>query len=338
MSNTQCACCAGRTEPKALPGPLRFGAIDYLKALYSWVFSFQRTFAIEPGLYYTGGGYDREAPLLATCNYHMTVFLLWRTLRKKTVRLLVIDTEGINVWCSSGKGRFSASEILRQLDRYDRDLLTDRDTITLVLPKLSLSGVSLEELKEMGVTPRIGPVYRHDIPAYLDEAPLRDRGSDSYRFTLRDRLFTLVPSLAQFLKYGVIAAVALLAWDYFFYTGIYWQVIPIVAVVVTLYVVLFPLLPTRTFAVKGLALALAIIAAYTGWLLLVEGGINDAAAYSFYALFTAGTCLFFALSYTGNSGVSNYSLVKKEIIRYLPVTALIYLAALAVITLTGVLL
>jgi hypothetical protein len=338
MNDSQCSCCAGRMEMRALPKPLRFGAIDYLKSLYSWIFSFRRTYSIEPGLYYTGGSYDGTAPLLATGNYHMTVFLLWRTLRGRSVRLLVVDTEGINVWCASGKGRFSASEILRQLARYDLGLLTDGDAVTLVLPKLSLSGVSLAELKSAGIIPRIGPVYRHDIPAYLDALPLRDRASDRYRFTLRDRLFTLVPSLAQFLKYGAVAAAALLAWDYFFDTGIYWQVLPIIAAVVVLYVVLFPILPTRTFAVKGLVLALAIIAAYTAWLYIAGEGIADAAGYSFYTLFTAGTCIFFALSYTGNSGVSNYSLVKKEIVRYLPVTALIYLAALAAITLKGVLL
>lgn len=309
---------------------------DALKALYEWVRAFRKTFTIEPGLYFFGERYDIGTPLLVTANYHLTVYLLWRVLRGRSVRLLVIDTGGINVWCASGKGSFSAAEILRQLRRYDRKLVTRDARIELVLPKLSLSGVSLSSLRKNGIAPRIGPVYRYDIPAYLDEQPLRDRATDTYRFTLRDRLFTLVPSLVQFLWYGVFVFIALFVWDRIFATGIHWQVAPIIALSVVLYVVLFPVLPGRLFAVKGLALSGPMIAAIALCAHLTAGDGGHAASTAFYALFTAGTNLFFALSYTGNSGVSNYSLVKKEIVWFLFPTIALFAGALAALIIRGV--
>jgi len=328
---------AARPVITGVPKRLVFHAVkDSFVALYEWFRAFRKTFSIEPGLYFIGERYDVAAPLLVTGNYHLTVYLLWRVLRNRTVRILVIDTDGINVWCASGKGRFCAREILRQLRRYDRRLITRGERIELVLPKLSLSGVSLSELRKNGVSPRIGPVYRRDIPAYLDTAPLADRATDTYRFDLRDRLFTLLPSLAQFMKFGLFVCAGLFAWDHWFATGIHWQVLPIIAVSIVLYVVLFPLLPSRTFAIKGLSTAGLMIA---GMALLASrngSGIPDASTSAFYALFTAGANLFFALSYTGNSGVSNYSLVKREIVRFLIPTIALGVAALVVIIVKGV--
>ena len=326
-------CCS--VQAGALPRKLSFGFIDYLRVLFSWIFSFRRTYIFEPGLYFTGNKYDINAPLLVTCNYHMTVFILWRVLKSRDVRLLVIDTEGINVWCSSGKGKFSAGEIQKQLQRYSKDILTAGDKITLVLPKLSLSGVSIPELKKNSIRPIIGPVYAKDLPAYLDDVPLKNRNSDKYLFSLKDRLFTLVPSLAQIIKYGLYITAGLLIWHHFFSTGIYWQVIPVMAVVVVLYTLFFPLLPSKRFAVKGIYLYIVLALIYSACHYYCGAGGN-LLSYLFYMSFTGGASLFFSLSYTGNSGVSNYSLVKDEIIKFLPLTVLFLLASLIIIIIKGV--
>lgn len=332
-------CCADDSRSVregAVPQKISFKFIDYLKVLYSWIFSFRRTFVFEPGLYFTGDKYDINAPLLVTCNYHMTVFILWRILKLRNTRILVIDTDGINVWCSSGKGRFSAGEIQKQLARYDRDILTAEDKIVLVLPKLSLSGVSIAELKKNSVKPIIGPVYAKDLPAYLDDVPLKNRNNDRYLFSLGDRLFTLVPSLAQIIKYGLYITAGLLIWHHFFSTGIYWQVVPLMAAVVVLYVVFFPILPTRIFAVKGIFL-FVVLAIFFSAYYFYRGDNGGLLSYLFYMTFLGGASLFFALSYTGNSGVSNYSLVKQETITYLPATAFFFLASLIIIIIKGVL-
>jgi hypothetical protein len=320
-----------------VPEKIDFSFIDYLKAFYSWLRAFRVTFIVQPGLYYTGKKYDRNSPLLVTCNYHMTVFLLWRILHRRNVRLLVIDTLGINVWCSSGKGKFSAGEILKQIDRYDRKILTDSGDIELVLPKLSLSGVSLSELRKKSIIPRIGPIQAKDLPEYLDAVPLTDNKNDHYVFNMRERLFTLIPSLVQIGKYSIITASLLYAWDLFFKTGIHWQVVPLALGMVILYVILFPFLPTKRFALKGISLFAPIATLFALDYAHVRTLTADLFSLAFYITFSGGFILFFALSYTGNSGVSNYSLVKKEVIRFLPVSFLFILASLIVIILKGVL-
>ncbi len=332
---TSCAC---QEQPAGLPIPrrLNFTRTDYLRALYQWFNAFRRTFRVPPGLYHTGCCYDIQAPLLVTANYHLTVFLLWRTLRRRSVRLLVIDTAGINVWCSSGKGKFSAKEILRQINRYPRKMLSKADKIELVLPKLSLSGVRLKELRQAGITPRIGPVYRQHLPAYLDRTPLEDLKKARYLFSLRDRLFTLLPSLVQTGKHVLYITAGLFIWHYFFPTGIHWQTMALSGMVVVLYVICFPWLPGRGFALKGISL-FVLLALYLTldryqWRLFSQ----DQLGFTFHLFFIAAACLLFALSYTGNSGVSNYSLVKKEITRYLLPAALLLLGALATVIIKGV--
>jgi len=51
--------------------------------------------------------------------------------------------------------------------------------------------------------------------------------------------------------------------------------------------------------------------------------------------FIIGFNLFFGLYYTGNSGVSNYSLVKEEITRYLPIALASFLLALISLIIKG---
>lgn len=317
------------------PKKISFKLIDYFKVFYSWMFAFRQTFSIEPGLYYTGREYDIKTPMLATCNYHMTVFGLWRKLKSRNVRILVIDTKGINVWCSSSKGQFSAEEISKQLTRYKKETLTENNKITLVLPKLSLSGVSIAELKKRSIVPKIGPVYTKDLPDYLDDLPLRNRNKDKFQFSLKDRLFTLLPSLVQVLRYGIYITIGLFIWHYFFNTGIYWQVLPIFVIIVVIYTILFPLLPTKKFAVKGLVLYAVLIAVLSIYYFQFENSL-DRLTYIFYLAFLGGSNLYFSLSYTGNSGVSNYTLVKKEIIMFLPITVLFFLASLVTVIIKGV--
>ncbi len=190
--------CNGANQPR----PLHLTSLDYLKAAVCWFDAFKKTYAIEPGLYYTGKHYDHRAPLLVTSNYFLTVFLVVRRIRAFNARLLVIDTDGINVWCSAGEGKFSNAEILKQLNRYDRKLLTDGHRLTLILPKLGFAGVNLGGLRKAGVRPIIGPIYAKDLPAYLSQPPYKDCDEDRVLFNLQSRLFTWLPGLVQVFTYS----------------------------------------------------------------------------------------------------------------------------------------
>jgi len=302
------------------PRRLTFSWFDYLLAFAEWINAFGSARAIAPGLYFTGTAPDPSVPVLVTCNYHLTVFLLWRTLRGRNVRVLVIDTRGINVWCSAGKGQFSSAEILRQVDRCDRADLSFDGQVRLVLPKLSLSGVKLSELRAAGVQPVIGPIYRHALPRYLDERTFPDRRQDKYRFDLRDRLFILVPSVVQFSIYMAVLSVLLWGWNLLYPSFPAWTPLAYGLGLSIPYILLFPALPSRQFAIKGLVTSALALAALSGWWLL--RGTWEAWTFAFGAVLLASLGLWFGLYFTGNSGVSNYTLVKREIVRWLPAAAL----------------
>lgn len=315
------------------PRRLVVGWRDYIKMFYSWIFLFKKNpYSVMPGLYFTGDTYDKNTPLVVTCNFLSTIVLLCRNISPLNVRMLIVDTNGINVWCSAGKGKFSSQEILNKLNMYERSIITDSDEIELIIPKLSLSGVKLSELKRNNVRPVIGPVYANKLKQYLEHPPYKDCASDTVIFGIKARAYTVVPTVVQFSKYIILMAILLFIFDNLFKTGFHWQVMPIGVAISFFYPLLFPWLADRSFAIKGISLAfllsLFIIFLYT------RGGISLFLAI-FYAAFIFGTSIFLALSYTGNSPVSNYSKVKKEIVTFLPLSVFCYVIAMLFYFLSG---
>ncbi|MCP4654255.1 MAG: hypothetical protein GY856_02430 [bacterium] len=320
-----------RPRPSDQPRPLRLRWWDYPKALICWLDAFKQTYAVEPGLYYTGTHYDRDAPLLVTANYLLTVLLVARRIRAFNVRLLVVDTDGINVWCSAGKGRFSSAAILRELDRYAWELLAEGAKLTLVLPKFSLAGVELRALRKARMRPIIGPLYAKDLSAYLSNPPLKDRDDDRVVFGLQSRIFSWLPGLVQLLGYSLAAALVLFGMEWLWGLEVPLGMVGLTAFLGTAYPILFPWIPGVRFAVKGLWLA-----AFTslGLGVLAAAGLLLPADLVMAVLFTFATALFVGLSYTGNSAVSNYSAVRKEIARFLPLNVLLYAGSLVAFVIT----
>ena len=305
-------------SPDLQPLPLSFGTVDYLKAFISWLFLFLKIFTVRPGLYYVGER-DENAPLLVTCNNFLTIFLLTRKIANRNVRLLVIDTNGINVWCSAGEGKFSAEEIIDKAGRYG--LIKDGRKTEMILPKLCLSGVKLSDLQKAGIKPVIGPMYAKDLPRYLDEDRFQDRVIDHVTFGLQSRIFTALPTAVQFLY-----------WFAGIYIVTFWMldsaIIGIAALMAFSYPILFPFLPGKQFAVKGISLG--IIASVFAVAHYLYHGFNLQLTI-FWILFTFATSIFIGLSFTGNSPLSNYDKVRKETAAFLPVVVILYLMIIPVI-------
>ncbi len=326
---------SGAPWPRASdePRPFHLTWLDYLKVPVCWFDAFRRTYAVEPGLYYTGTRYERETPLLVTANYLLTVVLVARRLRGMNVRLLVVDSDGINVWCGSSKGQLSNARILEQLERYDRELLTGERKLRLILPKLSLAGVELRGLHQAKIHPVIGPIYARDLPAYLSHPPLKDCDDDQVDFDLQMRLFSWLPGLVQYLGYSLALTLALFALEWLWGIEVPLGLIPLTALLGTAYPILFPWIPGHRFAVKGLWLA-AFVSLGLGGLAVAERISPSGLVVA--VIFTFATALFVGLSYTGNSAVSNYTAVRREIARFLPLNALLYVACMAVFIWTEV--
>ncbi|MEW6599455.1 MAG: hypothetical protein AB1499_00650 [Nitrospirota bacterium] len=297
--------------------PLDLGPADHIKAFISWIFLFLGVFSVSPGYYYLGKR-DENTPLLVTCNNFLTVFLLARRIGKRSVRLLIVDTNGINVWCSAGEGKFSAEEIIDKAELFG--LRREKRNTEMILPKLCLSGVRMSDLRKAGFKPVIGPMYAKDLPQYLDRGEFRDRKNDHCRFGLQARMFTAVPTSVQFL-YWFLGIYILTFW------AVNVSIIWVAAVLAFLYPVLFPYLPGKQFAVKGIALGVLNALFIYGCIWLE--GIHTGAAL-FWILFGLATSMFISLSYTGNSPVSNYDSVRKETARFLPVVVMLYVLLIPV--------
>ncbi|MBI2570811.1 MAG: hypothetical protein HYV63_27735 [Candidatus Schekmanbacteria bacterium] len=318
--NRLAAASAGAAEPL----PLALDWTWYVRAFISWLDAFKRTYLVTPGLYFTGDRYCRDDPLLVTANCQLTVFLLLRNLRAIRVRLLVVDTDGINVWCAGSKGRFSNAAILTELERYPRELLTTHRFLDLILPKLGLAGVDIRALRQEHIKPIIGPILAKDLPAYLESPPYRDCDDQRVLFGLQSRLFTWLPGLMQYVAYNLWLVVALIGIEAIWGIAAPLWVLPLTAALATAYPVFFPRLPGRRFAIKGLWLASAACLA-----LLVSALFSPALRPPLpaAAAFIFATSLFIGLSYTGNSAVSNYTRVRAEIARFLPLNVLLYVAS-----------
>ena len=147
-------------------------------------------------------------------------------------------------------------------------------------------------------------------------------------------MFTWLPGLLQAVRYSI--ALVLFLWLLELIFGFHvpaLAIVAIMAIVSTAYPILFPLLPGERFAVKGLWLA-AVMAIGLGML----GATGQTTGFGTLTaiLFTFATALFFAQLYTGNSAVSNYTRVRLEIARFLPIYVVLYLVSFVSFIVQGV--
>ncbi len=303
--------------PEMQPLPLKFGLLDYAKAFISWILLFYRLLAVKPGLYYTGE-WDESAPILVTSNNFLTVFLLARRIARRNVRLLVLDTNGINVWCSAAKGNFSAAEIIDKAGLFS--LIKEEQHTSVILPKLCLSGVRLSDLSRAGIRAVIGPLYARELPSYLDKGRFENRVRDRISFGFQARAFTALPTAFQFF-YWFLGVYAVTFW--MLTSSIIWAATGLAF----LYPILFPFLPGKRFAVKGIYLGFATSIITAGYLSIVRFDIKSLL---FWVLFNFATSIFIALSFTGNSPISNYDSIRKETAHFLPVVVALYIVVIPI--------
>jgi hypothetical protein len=256
---------------------------------------------------------------LVTANYLLTFTSVRKHLRGLDCYLLVIDSRGINVWCSAGKGNFSAAEIHNSL-RATRagDIV---ETRRLILPKLSGNGVKYRDVKRLsGWEAVFGPVYAHDIPEYLSRGAEMTESMKRVSFNLAERLW-VAPPFAWFVAFWFLLPLL-------FFRNLYSPWVPAVALAAGL---IFPpafyILPTSRFFKKGLALGLVGAAAATLFLLVAGASARDIIMWE---LIIVGMTLFVAMDFSGMSPVSNYSKIKEEYYVAAPLLGLILAGILAV--------
>jgi hypothetical protein len=270
---------------------------------------------VEPGLY-TLGSATAASPVFVSANYTLSFDALRSALVWQNAYILVLDTRGINVWCAAGKGTFGTDELAYRIQSTRlADVVQHR---VLILPQLGAAGVSAHEVKQRsGFKVEYGPVRAADLPAYLrthQATPEMRR----VHFGLWDRLVLIPVELMGVLLPMAIAAVAVSL-----VSGI-WAAAAVVAAVlagVALFPLLLPWLPTREFSTKGLLLG-AVVALPFAWrafngMATSPLWLRGASALAYLLPLPAVTA-FLALNFTGATTFTSRTGVKREIYRYVP--------------------
>jgi len=297
-------------------------AADRLGTLKARIGIGRMRYTVVPGLYALGAP-DAHSQVLVTANYKMSFDRLRRACPGLDAWILVLDTDGINVWCAAGKGSFGTDELVRRVAETRLDAIVEHRQ--LIVPQLGAPGIAAHlATRCTGFEVVWGPVMAEDLPEFLAAGCTATPEMRRKRFPIRERAelipMELVPA-AKPLSLAVLLVLLIGGAAEFrdFWTGLFDQasfgglallVAAATGVVVT--PLLLPWLPGRAFSLKGAVIGLIMIAGALWW----RGG-GDAAVFArleTLAWLLAGTALsaFLAMNFTGSSTYTSLSGVKRE--------------------------
>jgi ferredoxin len=112
------------------------------------------------------GNPGRNAPVLLTGNFRLTVERVRRALEGIDAYLLVANSRGINVWCAATGGLLTNHDVVSVLKTSGIEDLVDHRQV--ILPQLSATGIEGKIIhKKTGWRVVWGPVYATSIPQFL---------------------------------------------------------------------------------------------------------------------------------------------------------------------------
>jgi NAD-dependent dihydropyrimidine dehydrogenase PreA subunit len=114
----------------------------------------------------TIGAPDRQAPVLLTCNFGLTVARVVRALAGIDAYLLVANSRGVNVWCAATGGMLTNHDVISVLKTSGIEDLVDHRQV--ILPQLAATGIDGRLIHEKtGWRVEWGPVDATSIPQFL---------------------------------------------------------------------------------------------------------------------------------------------------------------------------
>jgi hypothetical protein len=274
---------------------------------------------VEPGLYAIGNP-TPDAPVFVTANYTLSFDALRSNLAGIDAYILVLDTNGVNVWCAAGKKTFGTEEIVLRVMATQLKKVVNRHV--LILPQLGAPGVSAHVVKQRtGFKVEYGPVRAADLPEYLrtNQATTTMR---QVNFSLRDRMVLIPVDFVRLLPPFLFAALIF----YIFFGGVL-PALAVLAVLVSaglLFPILLPWLPSHNFSSKGfflgfltaLPFAASVFIQHPGWPWLRQIGQGFA-----YLLSMPAVVAYIALNFTGSTTFTSKTGVRREMFAYLPAMA-----------------
>lgn len=284
----------------------------------------RNNYRVEPGLY-AAGNPDPDSDVFVTANYKLSFDVLRGSLSGISGWILVLDTKGVNVWCSAGKGVFGTSELVNRIRQIELDCIVRHKR--LILPQLSATGVAAHKVKEAtGFNIHYGPVRASDLKQFISNGYRASEEMRKVTFGFADRL-KLVPNDFVYGKFYFLGAAIL----FFLISGLSKNglsfrdiadkgglaILRIFAayfagIVIT--PLLLPYIPWRYFSLKGFFSGTAVFIAL---FLLNSSGNNLPEIVSWFLIITAISS-FTAMNFTGSSTFTSLSGVRKEMKIFVP--------------------
>ncbi|MEI6578813.1 MAG: mercury methylation corrinoid protein HgcA [Eubacteriales bacterium] len=271
-------------------------------------------YKIEPGIYGIGKP-ESTSPVLVTANYKMTFDRLREQLGGMNLWIVVLDTDGVNVWCAAGKGTFGTEELNHRIATVQLDKIVTHKTI--ILPQLGAVGVAAHTVaKQSGFRVVYGPVRAEDIKAFLANGRKATEDMRTVRFTLADRI-VLTPMelvgamMPVIISFGVLFILNAIGFGHYGFA----DMVGLLGAIITGCVVapiLLPWIPGRAFAFKGVIIGLIWAVVF-----LIINGFPTAPAFDWfkataYFLILPSLSAFCTMNFTGSSTFTSLSGVDRE--------------------------
>ena len=279
-------------------------------------------FAVDPGLYALGNPHEKTR-VFVTANYKMSFDRLREALAARDAWILVLDTNGINVWCAAGKGTFGTEKLVRRIEFSNlAQIVSHRE---LILPQLSGPGIAAHLVKKLsGFKIIYGPIESTDLPHFLDAGLKATPEMRKKTFSTRERTVLVPVELVGALKWSLLILPCLFLagglagvegfWESTSRYGLFAVVAFVCAIIsgTVLTPILLPWLPGRAFSFKGLIMgvitAMLVTAVWPGnfgeW-----AGRAEIFAWCFLI---PAISAFLAMDFTGASTYTSLSGVRKE--------------------------
>jgi hypothetical protein len=224
-------------------------------------------FHVRPGLYPIGTP-SKEAPILVTSNYFVTYKRVLSSLKRQSLKvwLLVIDTGGVNVWCSAAGGNFTAEKILSHIQEVD--LSESVSHKNLIAPQLSAAGVDHTIIAKAGWKMKFGPVDIDDLGNYITNNSQKTARTSQITFSVAKRLENTLShsSFISLILLPLILLVDILAHPIgFLMPWAEWLVSNFVFLLFYIWVfgliygVIYPKIPFNSGFLKGLIVSIVIV-------------------------------------------------------------------------------
>ena len=279
-------------------------------------------YTVEPGLYGVGLP-NGDSPVLVTANYKLSFDHLRAALPGHDAWILVLDTNGINVWCAAGKGTFGTAALCAQVAASRLGQLVRHRM--LVVPQLGAPGIAAHVAKrQSGFTVRYGPVMAKDLPEFLARGMQATPAMRRKIFSVTERAVLVPVEVVIALKWALPLSVILYGASGLFGPASFhenmlaqggWAVAGLWSGIVAgtvLTPLLLPLLPGRAFSLKGgVAGLLAAVAFLTVFFSQIGLSGNTLTGMAWLFIIPA-IASFLGMEFTGASTYTSLSGVKKE--------------------------